>query len=64
MRDVGRVADERHAQARAEIWAAFAKFGMGVAASSNGASLSGIVANHDAPAIDQAVPGESSAVPA
>jgi extracellular elastinolytic metalloproteinase len=41
---------DQHASARQGIWRAFAKFGMGPGAQSNGAQLSGIVANFDLPA--------------
>ncbi len=40
---------DAHAAARSGIWTAFAKFGMGPGARSNGASLSGIVADFDTP---------------
>ena len=38
-----------HVGARGGIWTAFAKFGMGPGARSNGASLSGIVADFNTP---------------
>jgi extracellular elastinolytic metalloproteinase len=41
----GQLTTETHDAARRGIWQAFAKFGMGPAARSNGASLSGIVAD-------------------
>ncbi len=51
-----------HAAAQSGIWAAFAKFGMGPGARSNGASLSGIVADFNVPlpTSDQTVRVETS----
>jgi extracellular elastinolytic metalloproteinase len=46
----GQMTSTEHATARRGIWAAFARFGMGPAAQSNGASLSGIVADFNVPA--------------
>lgn len=40
---------DEHAAAKSGIWTAFAKVGMGLGARSNGASLSGIVADFDTP---------------
>jgi extracellular elastinolytic metalloproteinase len=45
----GTVSPDEHSAARNGIWAAFAKFGMGPRARSNGASLSGIVPDHSTP---------------
>lgn len=45
----GELAAEAHATARRELWAAFARFGMGPNARSNGASLTGIVADFNPP---------------
>jgi extracellular elastinolytic metalloproteinase len=39
----------QHETARTELWTSFAKFGMGPAASSNGALLTGIAADFDVP---------------
>jgi hypothetical protein len=49
-RDAGQLTDDEHARARSDLWAAFAKFGMGVNARSAGASLEGIVADDTVPA--------------
>lgn len=49
MRDARQLSAEEHQQARLGIWQAFSKFGMGPAARSNGASLSGIVADFNLP---------------
>jgi hypothetical protein len=46
----GQITSADHSSARRGIWAAFAKFGMGPNARSNGASLSGIVADFNPPA--------------
>jgi extracellular elastinolytic metalloproteinase len=48
-RAAGQLTPGEHADARAGVWAAFARFGMGPAASTNGASLTGIVADFNAP---------------
>lgn len=45
----GQISSTAHGTARKGIWAVFAKFGMGPNASSNGASLSGIVADFEPP---------------
>jgi extracellular elastinolytic metalloproteinase len=45
----GTVSSDEHSAAQNGIWAAFAKFGMGLRARSNGASLSGIVADFTTP---------------
>jgi len=39
-----------HADTKKTMWSVFAHFGMGPAARSNGAQLSGIVADHNTPA--------------
>jgi extracellular elastinolytic metalloproteinase len=49
----GQLSANEHQAAWQGIWAAFAKFGMGPAAQSNGASLSGIVADFNLPAPPQ-----------
>jgi extracellular elastinolytic metalloproteinase len=49
MATVGKVNSDEHSTIRDGIWAAFAKFGMGPGARSNGASLSGIVADFSTP---------------
>jgi extracellular elastinolytic metalloproteinase len=46
----GQLSAGEHGAAKTGIWKAFAKFGMGPAARSNGASLSGIVADFRVPA--------------
>ncbi|MBI1929646.1 M36 family metallopeptidase, partial [Candidatus Poribacteria bacterium] len=46
----GQLSSSAHATARSGIWTAFAKFGMGPGARSNGASLSGIAADFNTPA--------------
>lgn len=48
-RSSGQLSDGARAAARSGIWAAFAKFGMGPNAQSNGATLSGIVPDFNAP---------------
>lgn len=50
-----------HADTRRAIWATFASFGMGPNASSNGASLSGIVADFNLPAEPGPVPAPDPA---
>ena len=45
----GQLSQSEHESAQTEIWAAFARFGMGPNARSNGASLSGIVADFNPP---------------
>ncbi|HEX8138518.1 MAG TPA: M36 family metallopeptidase [Pyrinomonadaceae bacterium] len=50
----GQLSAQGHATAHAGIWAAFARFGMGPGARSNGASLTGIVADFNTPS-DQPV---------
>ncbi|HEX3033984.1 MAG TPA: M36 family metallopeptidase [Thermodesulfobacteriota bacterium] len=45
----GQMGSGEHGVAKKGIWAAFAKFGMGPGAQSNGASLSGIVADFNMP---------------
>ncbi len=45
----GQLSSSEHAAARSGIWAAFAKFGMGPGARSNGATLSGIVTDFSTP---------------
>ena len=49
MLEGGRLSPDEHETARRGIWQAFAKFGMGPNAQSNGASLSGIVADFNTP---------------
>lgn len=49
-RTAGRLSDNEHATAFEGLWAAFAKFGMGVNAQSNGAQLRGILADRTVPA--------------
>jgi extracellular elastinolytic metalloproteinase len=49
MLTAGKLSADEHSEARSGIWTAFAKFGMGPGARSNGASLSGIVADFDTP---------------
>jgi extracellular elastinolytic metalloproteinase len=44
-----RLTDEIYTSAKEEIWKAFAKFGMGVRAASNGAQYSGVVADFSLP---------------
>lgn len=46
----GAITAEVHAHSKKTMWTVFAHFGMGPAARSNGAQLSGIVADHNAPA--------------
>lgn len=48
------VHENRHGEATDGIWAAFAKFGMGPGAASNGAQLTGIRADFDVPTRSQA----------
>jgi len=48
-RAAGQLSSNEHATARRGIWETFAKFGMGPGARSNGASLSGIVADFNTP---------------
>lgn len=48
------VDEGRHGEATDGIWAAFAKFGMGPGATSNGAQLTGIRADFDVPTRSQA----------
>jgi extracellular elastinolytic metalloproteinase len=48
-RDAGQLGDDEHASAHAGLWGAFARFGMGVGARSDGASLEGIVADDSVP---------------
>ncbi|MEN6428245.1 MAG: M36 family metallopeptidase [Phycisphaerales bacterium] len=50
MRQGGKLTDNQFEAARDGIWKAFAKFGMGPAAQSNGASLFGVVADFSVPA--------------
>lgn len=45
----GQLASSEHSAARKGIWTAFARFGMGPGAQSNGAALSGIVADFETP---------------
>ncbi len=45
----GQLAADEHARVRNAIWGTFARFGMGPGARSNGASLSGIVADFNTP---------------
>jgi len=45
----GQLSAPEHASAHAAIWAAFARFGMGPRARSNGASLTGVVADFNTP---------------
>jgi extracellular elastinolytic metalloproteinase len=49
----GQLSSGEHSAARDGFWEAFAKFGMGPGASSNGASLSGVVADFMKPAEDE-----------
>jgi extracellular elastinolytic metalloproteinase len=49
MRDAGQLSQQEHADARDGIWTVFARFGMGPNAASNGAGLTGIVADFTAP---------------
>ena len=49
MLTAGKLDSGEHAGARGGIWTAFAKFGMGPGARSNGASLSGIAADFNTP---------------
>jgi extracellular elastinolytic metalloproteinase len=49
----GKLTANEHDLARRGIWKAFAKFGMGPNAQSNGASLSGIVADFNMPSFDE-----------
>jgi extracellular elastinolytic metalloproteinase len=48
-RDAGQLSAQEHARARDGIWAVFARFGMGPNASSNGAALTGIMADFNPP---------------
>lgn len=54
----GRLNNNEHQVAWQGIWEAFARFGMGPDAQSNGASLSGIVADFNTPIFDQPDPHE------
>lgn len=54
----GMISTTEHQKAKNGIWSAFAKFGMGVHAQSNGASLTGIVADFSVP--DETVPPQGS----
>jgi len=58
MRESGHLAAGEHAAARRGIWEAFARFGMGPNAQSNGAALSGIVADFTPPASEEPEPHE------
>jgi len=49
MREAGRLDADEHAGHRREIWRVFARFGMGVGARSDGASLRGVVASSELP---------------
>ena len=49
MRAAGQLGDDQHASTLEGIWAAFAQFGMGPGAGSNGAQLTGIVADTSTP---------------
>jgi extracellular elastinolytic metalloproteinase len=49
LRAAGRLTDDQRDKIRAAAWGAFAKFGMGPAAASDGPSLSGIVADDSLP---------------
>ncbi|MFQ6023200.1 MAG: M36 family metallopeptidase [Acidiferrobacterales bacterium] len=49
----GRLSANEHQAARGGIWEAFARFGMGPDAQSNGASLSGIVADFNTPPVEE-----------
>ncbi|HEY7560220.1 MAG TPA: M36 family metallopeptidase [Candidatus Binatia bacterium] len=59
MLDGGKLTAGEHDIARRGIWKAFAKFGMGPSAQSNGASLSGIVADFNMPTFDEPEQSES-----
>ena len=48
-RAAGQLTQSEHTEARRGIWTAFAKFGMGHRASSNGPSLSGVIGNFELP---------------
>lgn len=50
-RTAGQLGDTEHADALRGIWQAFAKFGMGPAARSNGATLSGVVGDFNMPVL-------------
>jgi extracellular elastinolytic metalloproteinase len=50
-RDAGLLTETEHAGAKLGVWAAFAKFGMGKGAESQGPSLAGIVADSAIPSI-------------
>jgi len=54
--NAGHLTSEQHTTARRGVWAAFARFGMGPGARSNGASLTGIVADFNVPP-EQTGPG-------
>jgi extracellular elastinolytic metalloproteinase len=58
MRDGGNLDVNAHETAWRGIWEAFAKFGMGPDAQSNGASLSGIVADFNTPPFEEPEPEE------
>ena len=45
----GRLTASEHAETKAAVWASFAKFGMGVAARSDGSEIFGTVADHGLP---------------
>jgi extracellular elastinolytic metalloproteinase len=49
MRASGKLSPDEHSEVQSGIWTAFAKFGMGPSAQSNGSSLSGIVADFNTP---------------
>ena len=49
MRTAGQLTDDEHEATLTGMWGAFAKFGMGPAARSNGAQLTGIVADNNMP---------------
>jgi extracellular elastinolytic metalloproteinase len=59
MLGAGKLTANEHDIARRGIWKAFAKFGMGPAAQSNGGSLSGIVADFNLPPFDETEEPES-----
>lgn len=59
MRNAGTLDPNEYATARRGIWEAFARFGMGPNAQSNGASLSNTVADFNMPTFEESEPEES-----
>lgn len=63
MLEAGMLSSAHHSETLQGIWAAFAKFGMGPNARSNGASLSGIIADFQSPIIEGGIEPISLNVP-